>query len=139
LFQFTTIYYRVDDEEKLESFFSHTHLPLAERLPGLVKSEVSRIIGKPGGESRFHLAYSLYFASEASFQLSLGSEEGLELVQALKPWADAGLIVWYFADVFEEVVKRARREVTVEDLLPKTEDVDEPEAHSPSADDAAGI
>lgn len=134
MFQFTTIYYRVDEEEKLESFFSHTHLPLAEQLPGLVKSEVSRIKGKPGGESRFHMTYSLYFASEASFQRSLVSESGIALVQALSPWAEAGLIIWYYADAFEEVVKRAGRELKVEDLLPKTED-----AHSSSADDAAGM
>lgn len=139
MFQFTTIYYRVDEEEKLESFFSHTHLPLAEQLPSLVKSEVSRIAGKPGGESRFHLSYSLYFSTEASFQLSLVSEEGIKLVQALKPWVDAGLIIWYYADTFEEVVKSAGPEVTVEDLLPKTEDVSGQGNHSLSADDAAGI
>lgn len=105
MFEFTTIYYRVDDEEKFESFFSATHLPLAEQLPGLVKSEVSRIRGKPGGDSRFHLAYSLYFATEQSFQLSLTSEPGIKLMAALKPWADAGLLAWYYADSFEEVVE----------------------------------
>lgn len=139
MFQFTTIYYRVDDEEKLESFFSSTHLQLAEQLPGLVKSEVSRVMGKPGGESRFHLAYSLYFASEASFQLSMVSEPGLQLVQALKPWADMGLIAWYYAEAFEEVIKRAGPEITTEDLLPKLEDMDEPDAHSASPEEAAGI
>jgi len=106
LFQFTTIYYRVDDEESLETFFSHTHLQLAEQLPGLVKSEVSRITGKPGGESRFHMAYSLYFATEQSFHQSLASEPGGKLMQALKPWADAQLIAWYYADSFDEVVKK---------------------------------
>ena len=139
MFQFTTIYYRVDDEEKLESFFSSTHLPLAEQLPGLVKSEVSRITGKPGGESRFHMAYSLYFATEASFQLSMVSDPGIKLVEALTPWADAGLIIWYYADAFEEVVKRAGRELTADDLLPKPEAANEQDAHSPSADDAAGM
>ena len=105
MFQFTTLYYRVDDEEALETFFSSTHLQLAEDLPGLVKSEVSRINGQPGGESRFHMAYSLYFASEQSFQLSLVSEPGIKLMQALKPWADARLIAWYYAEAFEEIVK----------------------------------
>lgn len=136
MFQFTTIYYRVDDEEKLETFFSHTHLPLAEQLPGLVKSEVSRITGQPGGESRFHMAYSLYFATEESFRLSMVSEVGLKLIEALKVWVEAGLIVWYFADAFEEYVKRARGEVAVEELLPKSAAKKD---HSPSAEDAAGM
>ncbi len=102
MFEFTTLYYRVDDPDTLETFFSETHLQLAEQLPGLVKSEVSRVEGKPGGESRFHLAYSLYFATKASFELSLASESGIKLMQALKPWDDAQLITWYYADSFEE-------------------------------------
>jgi len=139
MFQFTTIYYRVDDEEKLENFFSSTHLQLAEQLPGLVKSEVSRIMGKPGGESRFHMAYSLYFATEASFQRSLVSEAGIKLVEALRPWSEAGLIVWYYADSFEEVVRRARPEVSVEELLPKAADRAGNGDQLPSAEDAAGM
>ena len=111
MFQFTTIYYRVDDEETLDSFFSATHLPLAEMLPGLAKSEVSRITGKPGGESRFYLAYTLYFATEESFRLSMTSSPGLKLMQALKPWSDAKLLTWYYADSFEEVVQRRGPEV----------------------------
>jgi uncharacterized protein (TIGR02118 family) len=111
VFQFTTLYYRVDDEETLEEFFSSTHLQLAEQLPGLMKSEVSRITGQPGGDSRFHMSYSLYFATEQSFYMSLTSEPGTKLMQALKAWADARLIVWYFADAFEEVVKSRGKRV----------------------------
>jgi uncharacterized protein (TIGR02118 family) len=106
VFQFTTIYYRVDDEETFDAFFSSTHLPLAEQLPELVKSEVSRITGKPGGNSRFHLAYTLYFATEQSYRLSMSSEPGLRLMAALKPWDDAKLIAWFYADSFEEVVQK---------------------------------
>lgn len=111
MFQFTTLYYRVDDEETLESFFSSTHLQLAEKLPGLVKSEVSRISGQPGGESRFHMAYSLYFATEQSFYQSIASESGVKLMQALKSWADARLITWYYAESFEEIVKKRAKAV----------------------------
>ena len=111
MFQFTTLYYQVDDEETLEDFFSSTHLQLAEQLPGLVKSEVSRITGQPGGQSRFHLAYSLYFSTEQSFYLSLTSEPGIKLMKALKPWADARLIVWYYAEAFEEIVKSRGQKV----------------------------
>lgn len=111
MFQFTTLYYRVDDEETLEAFFSSTHLQLAERLPGLVKSEVSRISGQPGGDSRFHMAYSLYFATEQSFYRSLSSDSGINLMKALKPWAEARLITWYYAEAFEEIVKSRGRNV----------------------------
>lgn len=118
MFQFTTVYYRVDDQDKLESFFASTHRALAEQLPGLVKIEVSRVTGKPGGESRFHLAYSLYFATAASFQRSLTSEAGIQLMQALKAWYDAGLIAWYYGDAYEEYVKGGEDPLQDADLLP---------------------
>jgi uncharacterized protein (TIGR02118 family) len=102
VFKFVTIYRRVDDENALEDFFSTTHLQLAERMPGLVKSEVSRITGKPGGESRFHLMYELYFESPAIFYQSLTSEVGTELMKALMEWADAKLITWFYSESWEE-------------------------------------
>ncbi|MEM7111678.1 MAG: EthD family reductase [Chloroflexota bacterium] len=102
MFKFTTIYRRVDDENTLETFFSETHLPLAEQLPELLKSEVSRIEGKPGGQSRFHLMYELYFADEHAYRRSMVSEIGVQLIQALKPWGDAKLLTWFYADSFEE-------------------------------------
>jgi uncharacterized protein (TIGR02118 family) len=102
MFKFVTIYRRVDDETALETFFAETHLPLAERLPGLLKSEVSRVTGKPGGESRFHLVYELYFAGRPEFEQAWLTETGVALLAALKPWADARLLTWFFADSYEE-------------------------------------
>jgi uncharacterized protein (TIGR02118 family) len=102
VFKFVTIYRRVDDEAALETFFSNTHLPLAEQLPGLVKSEVSRVAGKPGGESRFHLMYELYFETPKVFFHALGSDAGRKLMSALKDWGDARLITWFYAESFEE-------------------------------------
>ncbi len=91
----------------MERFFSETHLPLAERLPGLVKSEVGRVTAKPGGESRFHLMYELYFENELTFQLALSSQVGRKFMQALTPWAEARLITWFYADSYEEDARRA--------------------------------
>lgn len=101
------MYRRVDDEMALETFFSGTHLPLAEQLPGLVKSEVSRVRGKPGGESRFHLVYELYFESQADYLQAVVSETGAALAQALAQWAEAGVITWYYAESYEEEASSA--------------------------------
>ncbi len=102
MFKFVTIYRRVDDEDVLEEFFSNTHLQLAEQLPSLLKSEVSRVSSRPGGESRFHLMYELYFDAAKDFFHDLATEPGRELMAALKEWADAGLLTWFYADSFEE-------------------------------------
>lgn len=107
MFKFVTIYRRVDEENALEEFFSSTQLPLSEQLPGLVRSEVSRITGKPGGESRFHLMYELYFESQDVFYRALGSDAGRELMAELKRWSDAQLITWFYCHSWEEDVDQA--------------------------------
>lgn len=104
MFKFVTIYRRVDDAEALETFFSGTHLPLAESLPNLVKRELSRVSRKPGGESRFHLMFELYFESEVTFQEAMLTENGVNLIEALKPWADAKIVTWFFSESFEEAI-----------------------------------
>jgi len=108
VYKFVTLYRRVDDAEALETFFSETHLALAERLPGLVKSEVGRVTGKPGGQSRFHLMYELYFESELDFRDALASEPGRQMMLALTPWAEVRIISWFYADSYDE--KSGQRE-----------------------------
>jgi len=102
MYKFVTLYRRVDDEAALETFFSQTHLPLAEQLPGLARREVSRISHKPGGESRFHLMFELYFDSRLSFEAAMATPIGVQLIAALTPWAEAKIITWFFADSFLE-------------------------------------
>jgi uncharacterized protein (TIGR02118 family) len=106
MFKFVSIYRRVDDEEQLEDFFSSVHLRLAEQLPGLVKTEVSRVRGKPGGESRFHLMYELYFESEETLFNSLGSPPGRKMMASLMEWADAGLITWFYTESWSEAANQ---------------------------------
>ena len=105
-FKLTTIYRQVDDLDKLDDFFHNTHLQLAEQLPDLLKSEVTRIHGKPGSmQSRFYLMYELYFESEEAYIESFATEAGLALILALTPWAEAKLITWFYGEVFEETAE----------------------------------
>ena len=66
MFKFVVLYRRVDDEDALEAFFTDTHLPLVEALPGLRRLEISRITAQPLGRSRFYLEVEAYFDSEAA-------------------------------------------------------------------------
>ena len=102
MFKFVTIYRQVDDPNAIDNFFSETHLPLAESLPNLMKSEVSWVKGKPGGQSRFYMMYELYFESQEAWQMALISEPGVALIKALKPWGDEKIVTWFFAEAYEE-------------------------------------
>lgn len=102
MFKFMTLYRQVDDVNALETFFSTVHLRLGEQLAGLRKVEISRMKGKPGGDSRFYMSVELYFDSAAAFEKSLASDEGIELMQALRTWYDGKLITWFYAEAWEE-------------------------------------
>ena len=102
MFKFVCIYRQVDDPSVLDDFFSSTHLQLAEQLPGLVRTELNRVAGKPGGQSRFYLMYSLYFGNDKVFEHALASQPGQQLMAALKPWADEKLISWFYSDAAEQ-------------------------------------
>jgi uncharacterized protein (TIGR02118 family) len=131
VYKFVTIYRRVDDQIALENFFSQTHMSLAEKLPGLVKSEVSRITGQPGGQSRFHLMYELYFSSKEEYLKAMATETGLALSQALTPWWEAKIIDWYYAESFEEeaTVREQRQEIaSAEEQDPAADDDDDASA-----------
>ncbi len=101
MFKFVCLYRQVDDLTAVDDFFSSTHLQLAEKLPGLIRTELNLINGKPGGDSRFYQTYSLYFGGRKVFEHAMASEYGLQLMAALKPWADAKLISWFYAEVHE--------------------------------------
>jgi uncharacterized protein (TIGR02118 family) len=102
MYKFVVIYYRVDDENALESFFTGTHLPLVESLPGLRRLEIGRVTGQPLGQSRFHLMVEAYFDDEEAWHEAQLSPPGVALMNALRPWADERLIAWFYADSFTE-------------------------------------
>jgi uncharacterized protein (TIGR02118 family) len=110
MYKFTTLYHQVDDPDALERFFSTIHLPLAEQLPALNKIEVSRISHKPGGQSRFTLMVELYFESKERLQAAFATAIGIQLIQALHPWADARIITWFYADAYEESLQETGEE-----------------------------
>ncbi len=103
MFKFVVIYYRVDDENALETFFTETHLPLVEALPGLRRLEISRITTQPFGPSRFYMMVEAYFDDEmALLRQGLLSQPGIALMNALRPWSENRLIAWFYADSFGE-------------------------------------
>lgn len=102
MFKFVVIYYRVDDETVLESFFADTHLMLLEALPGLRRLEISRVTAQPFGPSRFHLMVEAYFDNEAAMREGLVSQPGIAMMNALRPWSENKLIAWFYADAFAE-------------------------------------
>lgn len=64
------------DAEAFEKHYFETHMPLVEKMPGLLKSEVSKLTGMPGAESKYHMMAEMYFEDMDRLNESMASPEG---------------------------------------------------------------
>ena len=71
------IYKTPKDVAAFDKHYFGTHVPLAKKLPGLRKYEVSQgPIRTPAGASGFHLIATLHFDDMAAIQTAFASPEG---------------------------------------------------------------
>jgi uncharacterized protein (TIGR02118 family) len=94
------LYKKPKDPAAFDSYYFTTHVPLAKKVPGLRKYDVSKgIVATPGGPSDFHLVATLYFDSAADIRNALGSTEGQVVAGDLGNFADGGVDLLIFDTV----------------------------------------
>jgi uncharacterized protein (TIGR02118 family) len=89
------------DTAKFDAYYTATHIPLAKKLPGLKRYEVSTgALGGPGA-SAFHLVASLEFESADAIERALDTPEGRAAAGDLANFAQAGadLLIFDTKDV----------------------------------------
>lgn len=87
----------------LEAFNDHyyrVHAPLAQKMPGLRRFEVSRITGAPIGEAPYYLLAELYFDTQELMDSAMASPEGRASAKDLMSFA-ANLVTIFYAEVQE--------------------------------------
>jgi uncharacterized protein (TIGR02118 family) len=91
------LYKKPADIAAFDRHYTSTHIPLAKKVPGLRRYEISTgSVDTPGGESPFHLAAILSFDSLQTIIDGLGSAEGKATVDDLGKFAQAGVEVLIF-------------------------------------------
>jgi uncharacterized protein (TIGR02118 family) len=75
--QVVVMYKTPKDSAAFDKHYSEIHIPLAKKIPGLRKYEVSKgPVGTPAGPSGFHLIAMLHFDDVAAVKAGFGSPEG---------------------------------------------------------------
>jgi uncharacterized protein (TIGR02118 family) len=88
----TLLYAHPQDSEKFERYYAERHLPLAAKMQGLARLELTRFGPGPGGSKpAYYRMAELYFTSEAQMQTTLGSPEGKAAVADLPNFATGGV------------------------------------------------
>ena len=80
-----------------DAYYFETHAPLAKKIPGLRKYEVSRgAVVTPSGASPFHLVAILHFDDMAALKQALGTPEGRATAGDVRNFATGGADMYFF-------------------------------------------
>jgi uncharacterized protein (TIGR02118 family) len=91
------LYKTPKNAEAFDKHYASTHIPLAKKVPGLKKYDVSQgAIGTPAGPSGIHLVATLYFDSMDALKAGLSSPEGQAAAGDLANFADGGVDLYMF-------------------------------------------
>jgi uncharacterized protein (TIGR02118 family) len=91
------LYKKPADAAAFDKYYVAVHAPLAKKIPGLRRYEVSAgAVHLAGGESPYHLIATLAFDSLAALQAGLGTPEGQAAASDLGNFAQAGVDLLMF-------------------------------------------
>ena len=91
------LYKTPKDTATFDKYYFATHAPLAKKIPGMRKYEVSQgAVGSPAGSSGIHLVAVLQFDSLAAIQHALTTPEGQAAAGDLSNFASGGVDLLMF-------------------------------------------
>jgi uncharacterized protein (TIGR02118 family) len=89
--QIVVTYKTPKDVAAFDKYYAETHIPLAKKLPGLRKYQISQgPVASPAGPSGIHLMAVLTFDNMAAVQAAFGSPEGKATAGDLQNFASGG-------------------------------------------------
>jgi uncharacterized protein (TIGR02118 family) len=93
------LYTRPDDPESFDRQYVEVHVPLVDRVPGLLGWEHARLsVAVDGGDLPYHRIATLRFADQQALRAGLGSAEGKAAAEDYEKIAPPGSRM-FIADV----------------------------------------
>jgi uncharacterized protein (TIGR02118 family) len=82
------------DPEAFEDYYAATHMPLVDKMPGVLRYEKAKVVGTPGGDKApFQRIFEAWFDDEAALGAALASPEGQAVVADLPNFASGGVTI----------------------------------------------
>lgn len=97
LAQLIVIYKKPNDPSAFDKYYFETHVPIAKKIPGLRKYDVSQgPVATPAGLSNVHLIATLRFDGLAAIQAAFASPEGQAAAADVQNFATGGVDMYLF-------------------------------------------
>jgi uncharacterized protein (TIGR02118 family) len=95
--QLVVMYKTPKDAAAFDKYYVDKHIPIAKKIPGLRKYEVSHgAVATPAGPAGYHLVALLQFDNMAAIQTAMGSAEGQAAVADVGNFATGGVDILMF-------------------------------------------
>lgn len=101
MYKLMLIFRRLGDTIRLEERWSQEFVPLAEKMPGLRRIAVSRIVERPNGLIDTQMVHELFFDDLEALRNAMVSDEGQAAGRALMSFA-SGRVNMYLAEHRED-------------------------------------
>ena len=76
MIKLVAMYKTPSDKELFDKHYFEKHMPLVAAIPGLKKSEVSRLKNLPGTEQQYYIMAEMYYDDMDSFNAAMATPEG---------------------------------------------------------------
>ena len=94
MFKVTVLYGHPTDPAAFETYYANTHLPIAARMRGAVRAELTRFQSAPdGGRPAFYRMAEFWFDSQQQLATTMNSPEAKATVADLANFATGGVTV----------------------------------------------
>ncbi|PRZ44217.1 uncharacterized protein (TIGR02118 family) [Antricoccus suffuscus] len=91
--------YRVpDDAAAFDKSYFDGHVPLVNKMPGLLENRVNKVVQNIAGEQKLYVITELVFENAEAAQKALGSEEGKATSVDLASWGGDKLASIYLSE-----------------------------------------
>jgi uncharacterized protein (TIGR02118 family) len=86
------LYGHPKDAAAFDKYYNETHIPLAQKIPGLKRIDACRAVATPdGSKPTHHVVADLWFDDMQQFQAAMGSAEGRATGADLANFATGGV------------------------------------------------
>ena len=92
MYKVTVLYQHPENENSFESYFKEHHLPLAQKMPGVSKIEITKFHSRAdGGIPDYYMMSEIFFTSKEVMEETMGSPEGQATIDDLQNLTKAGV------------------------------------------------
>ncbi len=95
------LYKKPADTEAFDRYYFETHVPLTQKVPSQVKTEITRFTSAAGGEPPYYLMFEMYFNSKTEMDEALATPDGRATGKDLRNFTEPGSVTVAFAEVLE--------------------------------------